>query len=107
MRLIAVSNTPFYDFSNYLFDGYSNPWDATYLPPKKDKMRERMIELADAIHLWTMDELSGEKVSIIVDGCKRWGYDYQGIILYPPNAYLFILWCQQKMKPELKLQYKN
>lgn len=82
LRFIATSNLPFRSADNTFLNRALSILDPTFQLPSKDKMRCEMINLSQRILNEMFISIRKQKVSLLLDTCKRWGNTYQGIIIY-------------------------
>lgn len=82
LRYIATSNVPYRAMDNENLRIALHFLDSTFNFPGRNTLRNDMIELAQKIQLQTLGELYGKTASLLFDSCKRWGRNYQGIIVY-------------------------
>ena len=82
LRFIAVYNISFKSAQdNELSESYKE-LDPTFEIPKKTKLKELMISFANHIKATHLRELTNKTVSLMVDGCKRWGKNYLAVIIF-------------------------
>lgn len=90
LRFIAVHNIPFYAIEDENLSKSYQILDNTFDIPGKDKLKLLMLEIADEIKKSFLRELSGQKVSLMIDGCQRWAKNYIGFIIFTPKRlYLY------------------
>lgn len=82
LRYIATSNIPFRAVTNDFLKQSFQLNDPCFELPGIDKLIEEMNDLSNQINNRTFQNIFGEKVSLLVDGCKRWGQHYQGAIIF-------------------------
>lgn len=82
LRFIAIYNISFHSAQdNELWESYQE-LDPTFEIPKKTKLKELMISFANEIKTTQLRQLAHKSVSLMVDGCKRWGKNYLGVIIF-------------------------
>ena len=82
LRKIATTNSPFLsaeDENMRLCLHCLNPF---FELPRRDKLRQHMIDLAQRIRMQMLENLRDRVVSLMIDGCKRWGRLYEGVVIY-------------------------
>ena len=82
LRFIASSNIAFNSIDNDFLRAAFEIFDSTFTIPGRDKIRNELINLSKTIHDDMLNELSGETVSLLFDGCHRWAEEYQGVIVF-------------------------
>lgn len=82
LRYIAIANASIKSFENLCIIQSYKALDETFEMPSKNKLHRLMISMAADIHEKTMHELQYQTVSLMMDGCKRWGYRYEGFVIY-------------------------
>lgn len=99
LRFIASSNIPFHAIDNSFFRSLLQIFDDTFVLPGKDKIRSEMITFSDQIHDRILIDLRGQAVSLMADSCKRWGKNYEGIVVYTnERLYLYSILSAQDLK---------
>lgn len=92
LRYVTSSNIPFRSIDNDFLRETFKLFDPNFEYPKKDKLLQELVALSKNIKQNMLNEIRGKKVSILVDGCKRWGSDYQAAIIYTTSRlYLFTI----------------
>lgn len=82
LRFIATSNIAYRAIENENLEAALVFLDPTFQLPRRSKLRDEMISLSAQITQHTISELFGQTASLLFDSCKRWGQNYQGIIIY-------------------------
>lgn len=82
LRFIATSNIAYRAIENENLEAALVFLDPTFQLPRRSKLRDEMISLTVQITQYTISELFGQTASLLFDSCKRWGQNYQGIIIY-------------------------
>ena len=101
IRYIASTNTPFRSMDNSFLRTACNILDNSFIYPGKDKLRSEMIDLSKKIIINMKKEICYTSVSLLFDSCKRWGENYQGIILYTSERlYIWSVLATEDSKAE-------
>ncbi|KAK8839593.1 hypothetical protein M9Y10_028650 [Tritrichomonas musculus] len=82
LRYIATSNVSYRSMDNDNLRLALSFIDPSFQFPRRTTIRNDMIELAKKIRKQTISELFGKSASLLFDSCKRWGVNYQGVIIY-------------------------
>lgn len=93
LRFIATSNISFRSCENKYLERTFQKLDPFFSLPKRDKLCSELIEFSKIIHQKMLKKLVGKTVSLMVDGCTRWGTKYQGFVIYTyQRLYVFSLY---------------
>lgn len=82
LRAIATTNASYLSAENENLRLCMYCLNPQFLLPKKDKLRRLMIDLAERIRCQTLANLRNRVVSLMIDGCQRWGKKYERVIIY-------------------------
>ena len=82
LRFIATSNTPFHAVDNDFLRAAFHTLDEAFDYPHRDTLIKELKSLSYDIKNEMLHYLRGQTVSLLMDGCKRWGVNYQGLIIF-------------------------
>lgn len=85
LRYIATTNAPYRSIDNEFLRMAIGIINANITIPGRNKLTEEMINFSHYIRTEMLHEIKYKYVSILFDSCKRWGVNYQGVILYTPE----------------------
>lgn len=82
LRFIASSDVPYYAVDNNFLRKSYQALDDSFDVPGKDKLSSEMVRLSKRIHNEMLNDIKGMSVSLLLDGIRRWGDDYQGLVIF-------------------------
>ena len=92
LRFLAVNNISLNAAQCYFLEQSYKVFDPTFSIPKRDKLRDLMISLANDIKINIRQNLANQVVSLMIDGSKRWGKNYIAIVIFTvQRLYLYSL----------------
>ena len=87
--LIAVNDLSFRTIDSPTFRKFVKDLQPDFDIPSEKTLRRKLIDFAEYINNQTLASLKGKYVSILFDGAKRVGINYEGIILYTKSQLYF------------------
>lgn len=93
LRFIATSNISFRAAEDKNLQKAFGTLDQNFVIPNRHKLCSDLILLSEDIHNKMLQNLQGKTVSLLCDGCSRWGTKYQGVIVYTcQRLYVFSIY---------------
>ena len=89
LTCIAVNDLSFHCVSFPTFKKFVDDFNTCFHIKSESSLRHEIIKYAEEINRNVLESLNGKQVSILFDGAKRVGINYEGIILYTKERLYF------------------
>ena len=87
--MIAVNDIPYHVITSSTFTKFIDDFNTNFKIPSDKTLSKDMKAFAQEINKETLDKLNGQFVSLLLDGAKRIGIEYESIIIYTPQRLYF------------------